>query len=140
MPSQAHYKTLGVAFMPDAFHISVAHGGPRLTGGGPGFCREEDEGGVFIIHTWPAKRSLPTYFQFGAVFINKLHFSLEPILEDTCHIISERVFFKTLCGKRGGGGRRRRRPGSRFFDKWMSGDEAKISRSMKGERGKKEEH
>lgn len=30
--------------------------------------------------------------------------------------------------------------GLAFFDKWMSGDEAKISRSMKGERGKREEH
>lgn len=37
----------------------------------------------------------------------------------------------------GGGGGVGGGEGLAFFDKWMSGDEAEISRSMKGERGKR---
>lgn len=45
-----------------------------------------------------------------------------------------------MCGKEGGWGEEKEAGRVGSFDKWMSGDEAKISRSMKGERGKREEH
>lgn len=69
--------------------------------------------------------SLPTYFQFRPVFINNLHFLGAHLGGYLPHNLRQ---VQTLCAKE-------EERGSRF-DKWMSGDETKISRSMKGERGR----
>lgn len=125
MPSQAHYKTLAVAFCLMLFtsvlhivHCSLAHGKARGWGG------RGAAGGLHHSHM-ADDASLPTYFQFRPVFINNLHFLGAHLGGYLPHNLRQ---VQTLCTKE-------EERGSRF-DKWMSGDETKISRSMKGERGR----
>lgn len=126
MPSRPHYKTLHLGVLPYAFHISVAERTLKPEWGSwqGGGCWG---GGLHHSHM-AGDASPPTHFQFRLVFINNLHFPEAYIFEDTCHITTDRF-------RNGEGKRRRRRPS---FDKWMSGDETKISRSMKGARGREQ--